>query len=201
MHHLRKVEFYHTLSSRAGSSSIPRCHRLDPAHSAVACVWIGFLQFTNWRGNLIHKTPRFTQGVQAEAFTTAFECDRRVNPKDAGNRHRVAAVEIDQRERVLSGSVAPRVVSSYSIRSFIRLKVCYQRRGTADQGEDLGRVNEFRGSLPAQIPDFGLMWLVLSALQPALKSCPSDDDVVPSPRYSANGCRNWALTNAGRRPV
>ena len=53
-----------------------------------------------------------------------------------------------------------------------------------------------------ELPRFGaylgLMWPVLSALPPARKRCPSEDDVVPSPQCSAKGCRDWALTSSAR---
>ena len=49
---------------------------------------------------------------------------------------------------------------------------------------------------PGSAPYFGLTWPVLSALLPALKRWPSDDEVVPSPQFSAKGCRNCALTSS-----
>ena len=46
------------------------------------------------------------------------------------------------------------------------------------------------------LPYFGLTLPPASARPPALKRWPSDEDVVPSPQWPANGCRNWALTSS-----
>jgi len=43
------------------------------------------------------------------------------------------------------------------------------------------------------------MWPVLSALPPALNRWPSDDDVVPSPQFSANGCRSYTPLDHDQR--
>ena len=47
-------------------------------------------------------------------------------------------------------------------------------------------------------PVFGFTCPVVSARPPARNRCPSDDDVVPSPQFAANGCPCCALTSSVR---